>query len=290
MTTLEKKVRLVLVTPKMAIEWLALNAINNREPKKSQLDLYTSYMRRGAWSDDNCAITFDVDGNLIDGQHRLRAVVRSGIPQEFIVGTNWPTTSMIAFDMGKGRNFADRMVVAGTEITSTECDILRNAMTNYQSSMKGTQAFSRFGLEETVAEQYKRHSEIVSTVSNCYKGKVSKLVIGAAIQGYAQACDWYARGKFSDDPGQRIIDFLTIVAEGGAASCYNPDTDQAAMKLREQIAAKKAASRNWQDMQDFRIGVTAVFNFLKKKPQKQAIRPLQNPPFANLKDLPGTNT
>ena len=289
MTTLAKTVNLELVTPDTAAKWLAQNAHNNRAPKKSVVKLYVSHMKRGTWNSDNCAITFDADGNLIDGQHRLRAVVESGQAQEFIVGRNWPTSAMITLDMGKGRTFTDRMVVAGTEISAMECDILRNAMTSYSSSQKGTQSFSSFGKESAVAEQYKRHSEITQIIANRFRGKVSKLVLGAAINGYAQACDWVERGKFDEDPSQRILDFLNIVASGGAASCYNPSTDQAAMKLREQITAKKAAGRNWQDMQDFRIGATAVFNFLKKKAQKQAIRPLANPPFAALKDLPGTN-
>lgn len=289
MTTPAKTVELVLVTPEMAAEWLVLNADNNRSCKTRQVDLYASYMKKGTWNSDNCAITFDAEGNLIDGQHRLQAVFKSGQAQEFIVGRNWPRSAMVTLDMGKGRTFTDRMVVAGTELTAMECDILRNAMTVYTSSQKGTQSFSNFGKEEVVAEQYKRHSEIVKLIAGRYKGKVSKLVLGAAINGYAQACDWVERGKYDGDPSQRILDFLNIVANGGSASCYNPNTDQAAMKLREQIAAKKAAGRNWQDMQDYRIGATAVFNFLKKKPQKQAIRPLTNPPFALLKDLPGTN-
>jgi hypothetical protein len=289
MTTPAKTVELMLVTPDTAAKWLAQNADNNRAVKQSQVKLYASYMRKGEWNADNCAITFDAEGNLIDGQHRLQAVVKSGQAQEFIVGRNWPTNSMLTLDMGKGRTFTDRMVVAGTELTAMECDILRNAMTTYTSSQKGTQSFSSFGKEAAVAEQYKRHSEIVKLIAGRYRGKVSKLVLGAAINGYAQACDWVERGKFDEDPSQRILDFLNIVASGGAASCYNPSTDQAAMKLREQITAKKAAGRNWQDMQDFRIGATAVFNFLMKKPQKQAIRPLGKPPFALLADLPGTN-
>lgn len=290
MTTPAKTVELMLVTPDTAAKWLAQNALNNRACKNSQVKLYVSYMKKGAWNSDNCAITFDVNGNLIDGQHRLRAVVASGQAQEFIVGRNWPTSAMITLDMGQRRSFTDRMVVAGTDITAMECDILRNAMSDYEATVKGTQSHSRFGKEAAVAEQFRRHSEITQALAARYRGKVSKLVLGAAIQGYAQACAWYEKGKFSDDPLQRIIDFLDILAEGGAASCYNPDTDQAAMKLREQIAAKKAAGRNWHDMQDFRTGVTAVANFLKKKPQKQVIRPLGKSPFALLIDLPGTNT
>lgn len=290
MTAPSKQVTLEVITPEMAKRWLAQNAKNNRTSKAGQVALYAAYMKKGTWNDDNCAITFDVNGELIDGQHRLMAIVESGTAQEFIIGRNWPTEAMITLDMGQRRTFTDRMVVAGTDITSMECDIIRNAMTNYASSQKGTQTYSQFGREEIVAEQYKRHSEATGVIASRYKGKVSKLVLGAAIQAYAQACVWYNKGRISDDPWQRTISFLDIVAEGGAAACYDPATDQAAMKLREQIAAKKAAGRNWQDMQDYRIGATAVYNFLKKKPQKLAIRPLANPPFAPLRELPGTNT
>lgn len=289
MTTPTKTVQLKVITPEMAKQWLDRNALNNRAVKKCQTKQYALYMKRGCWNDDNCAITFDLIGNLIDGQHRLLAVIESDTAQEFIVGYNWPTESMLTLDMGRRRTFTDRMVVAGTEITAMECDIIRAAMTDYEGCTKGSQINSRFGREPLVAEQFNRHSEITSVLAARYKGKVSKLVIGAAIQAYAQACVWYAKGRFSDDPLQRIIDFLNIVSEGGAASCYNPATDQAAMKLRDQINAKKATGRTWHDMQDYRIGATAIFNFLKKKPQKQVIRPLNNPPFTLLQNLPGTN-
>ena len=45
-------------------------------------------MRNGLWELNGAAIVIDEFGNLIDGQHRLSAVVESGTTQQFVVVRN----------------------------------------------------------------------------------------------------------------------------------------------------------------------------------------------------------
>ena len=42
-------------------------------------------MRQNSWTLTSDAIAFDEDGNLIQGQHRLNAVVKTGLAQVFWV-------------------------------------------------------------------------------------------------------------------------------------------------------------------------------------------------------------
>jgi len=55
--------------------WLARNIATNRKVIQRNIERIASDMREGRWVYDGSPIRFDRDGNLIDGQNRLRAVL-----------------------------------------------------------------------------------------------------------------------------------------------------------------------------------------------------------------------
>lgn len=74
------KVRLLVVevTPQLAEEWLALNT-NNRTFRKKQIAyLSQSLSSEGGIFSTDC-IAFRDDGTVLNGQHRLKAIVETGI-------------------------------------------------------------------------------------------------------------------------------------------------------------------------------------------------------------------
>lgn len=77
-----KKVR---YTPEMAKAVLA-NMGANRSPSMTVVHTYTRLMCDGGWKcDPLLALRFDHDGRLIDGQHRMLAVIQAGVPVDFYV-------------------------------------------------------------------------------------------------------------------------------------------------------------------------------------------------------------
>ena len=74
----------VLVTPELASKWLEKN-IDNRNLRKNTINQYVNDMKNGKWSLVGDSITFDKDGILTNGQHRLYAVVQSNTAQYFNV-------------------------------------------------------------------------------------------------------------------------------------------------------------------------------------------------------------
>lgn len=74
-------IELVEVTPQMAQEWLATNAKNNRDLSKVTVKRYANDMVKGQWMVTGEAIKFDRTGRLIDGQHRLQALIESKVPR-----------------------------------------------------------------------------------------------------------------------------------------------------------------------------------------------------------------
>lgn len=78
------KTEIVLVTPAVAAEMLKFNT-KNRKVRTDHVRRIAEDMKKGRWIDNGDTIAFDENGNLIDGQHRLNAVIMSGITVRMIV-------------------------------------------------------------------------------------------------------------------------------------------------------------------------------------------------------------
>lgn len=100
----------VHVTPQQAREWLAKNDAN-RHISSTTVNFYLKQMQDGTWHGerDTRPIAIDVNGNLIDGQHRLAAVVRFNKPMMFWVAKNCPVESRLVIDKGKTRTLANTL-------------------------------------------------------------------------------------------------------------------------------------------------------------------------------------
>ncbi|MBU0958563.1 MAG: hypothetical protein KKB31_01330 [Nanoarchaeota archaeon] len=91
-----KKVHWVDVTPTLAERWLNNKNIHNRLIRERLVEQYALDMKRGNWGKTHQAIAFDENGDLIDGQHRLAAIMRSGKTINFLIVQDLPTTQTIS--------------------------------------------------------------------------------------------------------------------------------------------------------------------------------------------------
>lgn len=97
------------ITPRIAEEYLRFAGIN-RSISEPAVVRYATAMEKGQWSLAQ-PIIFDQYGKLIDGQHRLAAVVRSGIPQRFNVLRG--IDAIRHMDAGRPRRPADVLHMMG---------------------------------------------------------------------------------------------------------------------------------------------------------------------------------
>ena len=67
------------VTPQQAEQWLTRNH-HHRPINPKRVAKYAERMTAGEWSLNGKSLTFDHDGVLLGGQHRLSACVQSGVP------------------------------------------------------------------------------------------------------------------------------------------------------------------------------------------------------------------
>lgn len=95
-----------VITPQKAQEYLA-SMISNRKPKERTVNKYLRLMERGKWTITGEGIKFDRHNRLVDGQHRLLALIRFGKQLEFTVIRGLDDDAMLNIDTGSVRTGGD---------------------------------------------------------------------------------------------------------------------------------------------------------------------------------------
>lgn len=100
------------IGPALAKKYLICNSRNRDQRSKWIADL-AGRMARGEWVFTAETVSFDEDGYLIDGQHRLEAILMSGVTLQMLVARGFPRKAFDVIDRGKRRN--DRDLLGGSE-------------------------------------------------------------------------------------------------------------------------------------------------------------------------------
>lgn len=102
------------ITPKRASYYLKENG-HNRRPSQVVVDQYAHAMTRGEWMSDNGQTIVLSGRKLIDGQHRLLAIIQSGIPQTLQVVRGVSLDAFATVDTGNRRMLKDVLSIATNE-------------------------------------------------------------------------------------------------------------------------------------------------------------------------------
>jgi hypothetical protein len=125
------RIEIVRVTPEMAKAWLDKNK-SNRPLRMRLVRAYAEEMAHRRWVVNKDTIGIATDGTLIDGQHRLNAVVLSGMSVDMLVMFDAPSDkrAVQTIDNGGPRNGGDALHYEGVERTK-EAKAILSAMVNY---------------------------------------------------------------------------------------------------------------------------------------------------------------
>lgn len=99
------------VSPSIAERWLGKNTKNR--PLKSKVELYARDMIDGKWQLTGEAIKFDTNGDLLDGQNRLHAVIRSGVTVPMLIVYGLSPAAQEVMDTGVPRSSSDALHLRG---------------------------------------------------------------------------------------------------------------------------------------------------------------------------------
>lgn len=108
---------IVRVTKPLAEQWLK-NNFGNRPVSEDTVNAYARDAACGKWLTTHQGIAFSDNDELIDGQHRLLGIVKSGVACDLLVSFGWPRTipgraekRMDVIDRGRTRSVADQLKI-----------------------------------------------------------------------------------------------------------------------------------------------------------------------------------
>lgn len=100
------------ITPEQAQKYLVCNT-NNRNMRPSHVERLSNDILNNRWTVNGASIVFNSDGTLLDGQHRLAAIVKAGVPVDMLIVRGVSTTAMPTIDANVSRSAADAINLLG---------------------------------------------------------------------------------------------------------------------------------------------------------------------------------
>jgi hypothetical protein len=102
------------ITPDLAAHWLHRNAGSvNRRYKHYVARKYARDIQAGKWTMTCQGIEFAPDGTLLNGQHRLHAIIMADMPLTLLVGFNVQPEAQRNIDTNAARTLFDLFTLAG---------------------------------------------------------------------------------------------------------------------------------------------------------------------------------
>jgi hypothetical protein len=115
-----------VIDKEKAIQLLDLNINNNRKVRSYKVDEYAEMMKGGLWINRNGdTITITKSGYVIDGQHRLLAVIKSDFKLITLVVYNADDRSFGTKDIGAKRSAGDTLKVNDIKNASKVATIIK---------------------------------------------------------------------------------------------------------------------------------------------------------------------
>ncbi len=102
------------ITPKAAENMLAANKNNQRTLRPAHVAFLAAQMATGEWSATAEPLSITSNGTIINGQHRLHAIIKYGQPVKMLVMRGQPETDFHYIDTGiQARNAVDHATISG---------------------------------------------------------------------------------------------------------------------------------------------------------------------------------
>ena len=121
------------VTPSLAESWISVHAAFQRSVSERKVDHWLSVMNRGEWKLTHQGIAITKEGEILDGQHRLKALVRYGKPLMMVVTFNADPSTFNVLDTGYIRSSHQIMQMSGRNLSKNQISALHTLLWKPQS-------------------------------------------------------------------------------------------------------------------------------------------------------------
>lgn len=103
-------IQVTMITPEDAARWLKCNH-NNRPVRRNHVEFLAREIRDGHWQINGQGIVISRDEEVLDGQHRLMAIIESGIPIRTLVIYGIDKAAFKTIDTGAVRTGSDALAL-----------------------------------------------------------------------------------------------------------------------------------------------------------------------------------
>lgn len=165
---------ITILTPEKAQSLLDTQTDQQRKRSHQHVARYADAMKRGLWRFDATPIKVDWYGNLIDGQHRLSAIIISGISIRTLMVYGLDPEVFQVLDTGKRRNLGDAFRISGESYYNTLASaigLLALYEKGFLRSGKGSGSFRMPQIEDGI-KLLDNHSDIRESVKIVYPARL----------------------------------------------------------------------------------------------------------------------
>ena len=239
------------IGPKEAEALLAANT-RNRNILRGVVTQYAEDMAAGRWMLNGDTLVIGTDGTLLNGQHRLHAVIKSNTKQQFIVVRGVAPESFVTIDQGAKRSAGQILGLLGHPSAHRLAAICRNIEIAAVHGGKEV-GISAARLQEVLDEHPLAHHYSAALGR---KGLI-RLHAGA----WAAAVFTLGAEKYGRD---LVDDFVEQVENGEGLSRGDP-----ALALRDRLQARIASRTHHKSTYLMALTIKCVKAYCQRKPVLQ---------------------
>lgn len=179
-------IEIVTMTPQWAQAILDQNT-HNRPIRKDVIQKYAYDIENNRYKLTHQGIAIGTNGILLDGQHRLLAIVKTGIAIPIALATNCNPDTFAVLDTGITRKSTDVLSMQQVANASMTSAIVRMTIMYYEHFDKIWQGRLRYPSNDDILEYYNNMSENVDFAvqkSRYVKNHFKQLTSASAVGGF----------------------------------------------------------------------------------------------------------
>lgn len=152
------QIEIVTMTPEWATEILARQNTNNRTMRKLVVARYAEAIINDEWRLTQQGIAIDKNGVLLDGQHRLAAIVRAQKPIEIAMAMDCDPEIFKVLDTGATRKASDVLHMQGAKHRTVAATSIKQLIMYRESPELVWRGRVRYPSHAEISEFYEKYS------------------------------------------------------------------------------------------------------------------------------------
>ena len=231
----EIKTEVRVITPSFANELLINSTTKNRTVNNRNVLKYANEIKQGRWRLNGESIKLDYNGNILDGQHRLLAIINANVEIETMVTTGLDPIVFATLDTGKKRDGGDVLSTYGVynsrAVASTIKMVKQLDKGMYGDSGSASRVLSNEDFPIIYAQDPSGYQDSVKFASKMYK--VFQMALTPTL---ISTFDYYLTRRYSKDISRNFLERLCLGCE--------LTEDSPILALRNRLLANKLNNKN----------------------------------------------